>query len=128
MAQVNNARAIRDVELILYGGSPHYEARCWSAAGVECRRDRHRYTGQGYAFGVEILQLRFAARGLAGWEVMIVTERWATGVPETVVRGHKWMKIVSGRPADVRAWIRRHRPTEIAAPEAVGAEGANLDI
>jgi hypothetical protein len=63
MAQVTNARAIRDVELILYSASPHYEARSWAAAGVECRRDRHRYTSQGYAFSIEILQLRFSGRG-----------------------------------------------------------------
>ncbi len=126
MAQVNNARAIRDVELILYSGSPHYEARCWTAAGAECRRDRHRYTGPGYAFSVEILLLRYAGR--SAWKVMIVTERWATGLPETVVRSQKWMKLISGSPTDVRAWIRRHRPAGIAYPEAEDAEGASLDI
>jgi len=123
MAQVNNARAIQDVEQILHSGCPHYEARSWTAAGAECRRDRHRYIGQGYAFSAEILQLRLATRGYSGWEIMIVTERWSTGMPETVVRNQKWMKIVSGRAADVRTWIRRHRPTGIAAFEA----GASLD-
>lgn len=128
MGQINNARAIRDVELILHSGSPHYEARCWTAAGAECRRDRHRYTGQGYAFSVEILQLRLAARGRSAWEVIIVTERWSTGMPETVVRSHKWMKIVAGSAADVRTWIRRHRPAGITQCDAEEAAGASLDI
>lgn len=128
MAQVNNARAIRDVELILNGGCPHYEARRWTAAGAECRRDRHRYTSQGYEFSVEILQLRLAPHGRPAWEIMIVTERWSTGMPETVVRNQKWMKIVSGSSADVRTWIRRHRLTGVADPEAEEAEAASLDI
>jgi len=126
MAQVNNARAIRDVELILHSGSPHYEARSWTAAGTECRRDRHRYTGQGYAFNVEILQVRHVGR--TAWEVMIVSERWSTGMPETVARGHKWMKVVSGSPTEVRTWIRRHRPTGITYSEVEEEAGASLDI
>ena len=128
MAQITNANAIRDVELILYSGRPHYEARNWTAAGVECRRDRHRYTGQGYAFSVEVLQLRPTAGGRPTWELMIVSERWATGMPETVIRGQKWMKLVSGKPEDVRSWIRRHRPMGVAHAEAKQIEGPDLDI
>jgi hypothetical protein len=128
MAQVTNARAIRDVEVIAYGGSPHYEARSWTAAGVECQRDRHRYTGQGYAFGIEILHLRYLGRGSSAWEVMIVTERWSTGMPETVVRSQKWMKLVLGQASSVRAWIRRYRPAGIPDSEVEEPESASLDI
>lgn len=128
MAQVTNAHAIRDVELILHSGSPHYEARSWTAAGVECRRDRHRYTGQGYAFSAEILQVRCAERGRPAWELLIVTERWATGMPETVVRSQKWMKLISGKPADVRTWIRQHRPAGVTNFAAEEVEASDLDI
>jgi hypothetical protein len=120
MAQVTNAHAIRDVELILYSGNPHYEARTWTVAGVQCRRDRHRYTGQGYAFSIEILQLHFSERGRSAWEAMIVAERWATGMPETVVRNNKWMKLNSGRASELRSWIREHRP--IGVPQLIAAD------
>lgn len=126
-ARINDAAVIRDIELILYSGSPHYEARCWMAAGAECRRDRHRYVGGDYGFGLEILRLRFAERA-AAWEVMLVTERWTNGTPEAVVRNRKWLKLVSGKPADVRSWIRRHRTRLIGAAPADTTERPNLDI
>lgn len=112
MAQITSALAIREIEQILYSDNPHFEARVWTAAGVECRRDRHRFTGQGYGFTTEILQLRFSERGRPAWAALIVTERWATGAPEKVVRGAKWMKLVSGRSSDLRDWIRRRRPVQ----------------
>jgi hypothetical protein len=120
MAQVTNAHAIREIELILYSGNPHYEARAWTVAGVQCRRDRHRYTGEGYAFSIEVLQLRFSDRAQSAWEAVIVTERWATGMPETAIRGNKWMKLISGRSPELRSWIRRHRPTGV--PQLMDAE------
>jgi hypothetical protein len=128
VAQITNAHIIRAIELILFGSSPHYEARGWIAAGVECRRDRHRYTGEGYAFSLEILRFRPAAQGRSVWEAMIVTERWATGMPETVVRTQKWMKLVAGKPSELRAWVQRYRPARggLSAPDM--PEGANLDI
>lgn len=114
MPQITNTLAIREIEQILYAANPHYEARIWTAAGVECRRDRHRYTGQAYGFTTEILQLRCSEPGRSRWEALIVTERWATGTPETVIRSTKWMKLVAGKSSDLRDWMRRHRPVRAA--------------
>jgi len=117
VSQITNAHIIRAVELILFGNDPHYEASSWVAAGITCRRDRHRYTGETYAFSLEILHLRSAVRGSSSWTAMIVTERWSAGVADTVVRSQKWMKLISGKPADLRAWINHHRApqTELSA-------------
>lgn len=114
MAQITNALAIREIEQILFGDNPHYEARAWTAAGVECRRDRHRYAGHGYGFVTDILQLRCSEPGRSHWEALIVAEHWAKGTPETVIKRAKWMKLVSGKSSDVRDWIRRHRPLRVA--------------
>lgn len=110
MAKIANAITISEIEQILYAKNPHYEARSWTAEGVECRRDRHRYSSQLYAFTLEILQLRFAQAGRSAWEVFIVNERWMSGAPEILIRGTKWLKLVSGRPSDVRDWVYRYRP------------------
>lgn len=128
MAQITNAHTTREIELILYSGNTHYEARSWNVAGVECRRERHRYTGQGYAFSIEILQLRFLERGRPAWEAMIVNENWATGSSQTAIRGKKWMKLISGKPTDVRAWVRRHRLAGVTNFAAEEAEVSDLDI
>jgi hypothetical protein len=110
MAKIANAITISEIEQILYAKNPHYEARFWNAEGVECRRDRHRYSGQAYVFTIEVLQLRFAQPGRSAWEVFIVNERWIAAAPETLIRGTKWLKLVSGKSSDVRDRIRRCRP------------------
>jgi hypothetical protein len=110
MARLANAITISDIEQILYAKNPQLDARFWNAEGVECRRDRHRYSGQPYTFNIEVLQLRFAQPGRSPWEAFIVNERWMAGTPETLIRGAKWLKLVSGKSSDVRDWIRRCRP------------------
>jgi len=97
-------------------------ARAWTTAGVECRRDRHRYTGQSYAFTTKIVHVLCCERGRASWEALIVAERWATGVPETVFRHAKWMRLVAGKASDLRAWIRRHRPASLASSTGNAAD------
>jgi hypothetical protein len=54
MAKIANALTISEIEQILYAKNPHYETRSWNAEGVECRRDRHRYSGQAYEFPIDI--------------------------------------------------------------------------
>jgi hypothetical protein len=83
---------------------------------VECQRERHRYAGLDYGFMIEVLRLRCASSGRSLWEVLIVSERWATGAPENVIRSAKWMKFVAGRSSELRDWIRRHRPSSVGAP------------
>jgi hypothetical protein len=114
MARLSNAITISDIEQVLYAKNPQLDARFWNAEGVECRRDRHRYSGQPYTFVIEVLQLRFAQSGRSAWEAFIVSERWMAGTPEALIRGTKWLKLVSGKSSDVRDWIRRCRPLRAA--------------
>ncbi len=93
---------------------PAYETRSWNAEGVECRRDRHRYSGQAYDFTTDVLQLRFAQPGRSRWEVLIVSERWTTGSPAILIRSTKWLKLRTGKSSDVRDWVRRSRPLNAA--------------
>jgi hypothetical protein len=114
MAKIANALTISEIEQILYAKNPHYETRSWNAEGVECRRDRHRYSGQAYEFPIDILQLRFTQPGRASWQVLIVTERWSAGVSKTLIRDAKWLKLVTGKSSDVHDWVRRSRPLNAA--------------
>jgi hypothetical protein len=114
MAQITNARTIREVEQILYAGSPHMEARSWTVAGVECRRDRHRYAGESYGFASEVVHLRFSEPGRPRWEVLIVGEWWTTRAPDASIRSVKWLKLLRGKASDLRDWIHRNRESHTA--------------
>ena len=114
MAKIANALTISEIEQILYAKNPHYETRAWKAEGVECRRDRHRYSSQPYVFTIEVLQLRFDQPGRSPWQLFIVNERWTAGEPEALLRGVKWLKLVTGKSSDVCDWIRRCRPLHAA--------------
>jgi len=114
MVKIANALTISEIEQILYAKNPHYETRSWNAEGVECRRDRHRYSGQAYDFTTDVLQLRFAQPGRSRWEVLIVSERWTTGSPAILIRSTKWLKLRTGKSSDVRDWVRRSRPLNAA--------------
>jgi len=125
MAQITNALTIRQLEQIAYGANPHHDARSWTSRGLECRRDRHRYTGQYYSFTTEILQLCCGEQAPAHWEALIVNERWATGTPEVVFRHAKWMKLVSGNASALRAWLLRNRLPDIRVPATVQPEASH---
>jgi hypothetical protein len=66
MAKIASALT-SEIEQILYANNPHY-LTSWNAEGVECKRDRHRYSGQAYEFTIDILQLRFAQPGRPSWQ------------------------------------------------------------
>jgi hypothetical protein len=114
MARLGNAITIAEIEQILYAKKPQLDACFWTAEGIECWRDRHRYSGQPYTFNIEVLRLKFSQPGKSAWEAFIVNERWMAGIPETLIRGNKWLKIVSGKSSDVRDWIRGCRPLRAA--------------
>ena len=40
---------------------------------------------------------------------MIVTEWWHSGDSKKDIRNGKWLKVLSGKPSDVAAWMRRNR-------------------
>jgi hypothetical protein len=123
MAGIANALTIREIEQILFAGGPRYEARSWSAAGVECRRHQHRYSGEQYEFSLDVIRIHFREAGRSRWEALLVSERWTAGARDLPIRATKWLKLVSGNPAELRAWIRRSRPLLPAEPH-----DAPLDI
>jgi hypothetical protein len=114
MAKIANALTISEIEQILYARNSRYETGSWTAAGVECRRDRHRYSGQAYEFTIDILQARSVEPGRPSWQVLIGTERWSAGVSTALIRDAKWLKLVTGNSSDVRDWVRRSRPLDAA--------------
>lgn len=118
MAKIAKALTISEIEQILCVNNPCYETRpwnaVWNAEGVECRRDRHRYSGPAYEFTMEILQLRFAQPGRPSWQMLIGTERWPASPSKALTRDTKWVKLVTGKSSDVRDWLRRCRPMNTA--------------
>jgi hypothetical protein len=110
VAGLRGALVIREIEQILFRDHVHYEARSWVAAGAVCRRDRHRYSGSAYSFTAEVLLICYGETGRAPWRAVIVSERWTAGASDAVMHGTKWLRLISGKAADLRDWIHRSRP------------------
>jgi len=124
MAKIANALTISEIERILYAKNPQYGTGLWTAAGVECRRDRHRYSGQAYEFTIDLLQARFVEPARPSWQVLIGTERWSAGASKTLIRDAKWLKLITSKSSDVRDWVRRCRPIGGVPPSAADAKRA----
>ncbi len=109
MKRVGNAQTISDIEFIIdspaIGGLRH----SWTAHGVECTRERHRYSGPDYEFNIEIINLRRLKAGRLAWWILIVSELWQTTDTKSEIRNTKWLKVLSGRASDVKAWMRSSR-------------------
>jgi len=116
MARIGNARTISDIEFVIDVPGPGQDQASWQAQGVECSRDRHRFSGQAYAFAIEVLQLKLVRSGRISWHVMIVTEWWRSSDSAKDVRNTKWLKVIEGKPSDVTAWMRRCRAMKAAKP------------
>jgi hypothetical protein len=113
MKRIGNARTISDIEFVIEAPGLGDSKSSWSAHGVECTRDRHRFSGQAYAFSIEIVQLRLIKSGRTSWHAIIVTEWWHSANSATDVRNSKWLKILSGKSSDVTAWMRRYRALKV---------------
>jgi hypothetical protein len=109
MKRVSNSRNIGDIEFIVDTLSVGDAKRVWNAHGVECKRDRHRFSGQTYDFMIEALELRMVRSGRVCWQVLIVTEWWRSTDTDAEIRSTKWLKVLRGKPTDVTAWMRRCR-------------------
>lgn len=117
MKRVGNARTIADIEFVIDAPKFGELRHSWNALGVECTRDRHRFSGPTYSFTVEIVDLRHVARGGASWHVVIVNESWRAGDADVNIRNTKWMKVLSGRASDVTGWMRLCRSKVCGAAE-----------
>ncbi|MFD2181682.1 hypothetical protein [Rhodoplanes azumiensis] len=114
MGRVGNARTIADIEFVIEAAAIGDTRRSWTVEGVDCTRDRHRFSGPAYSFTIEALNLRLVKSGRMAWHVLIVTEWWRSETDESL-RSTKWLKVVSGKPAEVTAWMRRQRTRKTEA-------------
>jgi hypothetical protein len=89
MKRVSNSRNIGDIEFVIETLSVGDGKRSWTAHGVECTRDRHRFSGQAYDFTIEALELRMVRSGRISWRVLIVTEWWRSVDTDVEIRRTK---------------------------------------
>jgi hypothetical protein len=113
MAKITKASIISDIEYIVDAPSPAVERRRWQVQGVECLRDRHRFSGQSYGFAIDVLQMRFARTGRTIWRLVLVTEGWRVAEGDRVLRQNKWLKMINGKASDVIDWVQRCRAQKL---------------
>ena len=114
MLRLSRARVIGDIEFIINSPGPALGQRKWAAKGAECSVDRHSYSGELYGFHADVLHVRMPATGRLAWELVIVSEFWRHGGGETL-HSVKWLKLISGKPADVLKWISANRDSAALA-------------
>jgi hypothetical protein len=113
MAKITKASIISDIEYIVDAPSPAIERRRWQVQGVECLRERHRFSGQSYVFAIDVLQVRFARTGRTIWRLVLVTEGWRSAEGDRVLRQNKWLKVINGKASDVMDWVHRCRAQKL---------------
>jgi hypothetical protein len=116
MKRIGNSRTISDLEFVIDAPGLGEAKSQWTAHGVECTRERHRFSGQFYAFRIDVVQLRLIKSGRTLWHAMVVTEWWHSANSEADFRNTKWLKVLNGKPSDVTAWIRRCRALKLEQP------------
>jgi hypothetical protein len=115
MARIGNARTIADIEYVVEPPGAGSEVTAWISHGVKCSIDRHRYTGQAYAFTFEVMDLRLDGPAKQRWHVVIVSELWRFRDARAESRGSKTLRLLQGKPADVLSWMRRCRDTKLSS-------------
>ena len=113
MKRVGNSQTIADIEFVIDAPSWSDSRHSWTAYGVECSRDRHRYSGPSYEFTIEIVDLRRIKAGRMIWHLLIVSERWNATGDNREIRNTKWLKVLSGRASEVKAWMRGCRTQKV---------------
>jgi hypothetical protein len=113
MAKITKASIISDIEYIVDAPSPAIERRSWQVQGVECLRDRHRFSGQSYSFTIDVLQVRLVRSGRTIWRLAVVTEGWRVAEGDRVLQQNKWLKMINGKASDVMEWVQRCRAQKL---------------
>jgi hypothetical protein len=108
MLRLSRARVIADIEFLINSPGPARGQRKWTAKGAECSVDRHSYAGEAYGFHADVLHVRIPPTGRPVWEVILLSEIWRRRDGETI-HSTKWLKLMSGKPADVLKWIGANR-------------------
>jgi len=119
MARIANARTIADIEFVIDAPGLGSDRTSWLAHGVECSRDRHRFSGQAYSFSFEILHLRLNGAARGRWQVAIVSELRRFHEARAEPRGSKSLRIIYGKSSDVLAWMRRCRDQKLEATRKI---------
>jgi hypothetical protein len=109
MKRLSTAQTIADIEYVIDAPKLGDARHSWDAYGVTCARDRHRFSGHGYSFTLDVVDLRLIAAGRTSWHVAIVNEWWRAGDADVNIRNTKWLKVLRGKAADVTAWMRHGR-------------------
>ncbi|WP_247773791.1 hypothetical protein [Bradyrhizobium sp. 192] len=91
----------------------------WTSHGVTCSIDRHRFSGQAYAFVFEVLDLRLEAPSRQRWHVVIINELWRFRDAKAESRGSKSLRVLQGKPNDVLSWMRRCRDSKLSGKEGL---------
>jgi hypothetical protein len=113
MPKIAKGSVIADIEYIIDAPSAAIERHSWQVQGVECSRDRHRFSGQSYTFTIDVLQVRFVRGGRTIWRLILATEGWRAADGDTVLRQTKWLKLIDGKASDVTSWIQRCRTLKL---------------
>lgn len=113
MKRVGNADTIADIEFVIDAPTLSDPRHSWTAYGVECTRDRHRYSGQTYEFNIEVIELRRVKSGRLVWHILIIREWWHATDEKGEIRNSKWLKVLSGKAADVKTWMRSCRSQKV---------------
>lgn len=114
MPRIGNARTISDIEYVIEAPSLGSDVTSWSAYGVACSRDQHRFTGQDYSFAFEVLNLRLEGKPRQRWHVVIVSELWRFKDARADARSSKSLRVIQGKAGDVLAWMRRSREEKLS--------------
>jgi hypothetical protein len=113
MKRIGNADTIADMEFVL--DTPRFfdTRHTWTVDGVDCARSRYRFSGASYEFHIEVVELRRAHGGPKSWRALLVSELWRTTDTGTEIRNSKWLKVLSGRPSEITAWMRNRRSRKL---------------
>jgi hypothetical protein len=113
MKRVGNADTISDIEFVIDAPPAGDPRQTWTACGAECTRSRHRYSGPGYEFFIEVIDIRRPTSERTSWHVMIVSESWKAAGASGEIRSTKWLKVLGGKASDIKSWMREHRSRKV---------------
>jgi hypothetical protein len=109
MRGVNDRNFLNAWHILRRATCPDATAARWTVGDVEWQKERHSFSGPAYSVSFEVHLLRRAARGAAGWHLMVVTEYWWDGT-QALIRNATWARVLGGNPKSVMAWLRERDP------------------
>jgi hypothetical protein len=125
MANLNRSSFLDCWQIIRAATAPGPDCARWQAGGVDWRRQRHAFSGDGCSFAIEIHRLAFVRPGAASWSLMVVIEHW-WGADKEALKSTSWARCLSGSSAAIFAWARTHEAVRRAtAPPSISPISAS---